>query len=170
MNRGVTPGAENENPEAPAIRDRLLLFAAEGFGSGRVPFAPGTFGSLPGLLLAAGLGAAGGGPGLFLLTWFALFVVGIPLCTRAGHLRGRTDPGSVVWDEITAFPLIFAFHATDVPHLIAGFVLFRIFDITKPWPIRHAERLPAGLGVMLDDQIAAIDAALLLGLLRFLLG
>ena len=84
-----------------------------------------------------------------------LAVFGGPLCTRAGDLLGAVDPGVVVYDEVVAMLAV----ALVLPHtafgLVLGFALFRVFDIAKPWPICHAERLPAGWGVMADDILAA---------------
>jgi phosphatidylglycerophosphatase A len=143
-------------------RERWLLFVAEGFGTGRTRIAPGTFGSLPGVLLMAGLQWLHAGPLTCLAVWLLCFLAGIPLCRRAAELRGRHDPGSVVWDEITAFAILAAVAKPGWQGLFAGFVLFRIFDIAKPWPVNRLERLPGGLGVMADDQAAALWAALLL--------
>ena len=105
----------------------------------------------------------------------AMFVVGVPLCDRAAKLRNTKDPGSVVWDEIAAFPLVYAFVPLSVfvplngPRqwtvLIAGFVLFRIFDIWKPPPVRQCDRLTGGFGIMIDDTVAACYAAAFLHLL-----
>lgn len=139
--------------------DRFLLLVAEGFGTGRAAVAPGTFGSLPGTALIWALGEWNTAWWQFLAVWAAMFAVGIPLCTRAAHLRGKKDPGSVVWDEITAFPLIAAIVQVSPKSLIVGYIAFRVFDIAKPWPVRRFESLPDGLGVMADDQVAAIYAA-----------
>jgi phosphatidylglycerophosphatase A len=85
----------------------------------------------------------------------ALAVLGVPICTRAAELMGCQDPGAVVFDEVVAMLAV----ALWLPHslwgLALGFVLFRMFDIAKPWPICHAERLPRGWGVMADDLVAA---------------
>jgi phosphatidylglycerophosphatase A len=140
--------------------DRLLLFTAEGFGSGMIPVAPGTFGSIPGVALCWAMGQLHAVTWQFGVVWIAMFAVGIPLCTRAARLRNRKDPGSVVWDEMTAFPLMFLLVPVTGKSLVLGFVLFRIFDIAKPWPIRRFEKLPDGLGIMADDQIAAAYATI----------
>jgi phosphatidylglycerophosphatase A len=145
-------------------RERLLLFVAEGFGLGRTRFAPGTFGSLPGVLLMYVLQWLAAGPLPCLALWLLCFLTGIPLCHRAAQLRGKPDPGSVVWDEITVFPLLAAIAEPGWPGLLIGFVCFRIFDIAKPWPVNRLERLHGGLGIMADDQAAGIWAGLLLGL------
>jgi len=142
--------------------DRLLLFAAEGFGTGLAAKAPGTFGSLPGVAICWGLWQLEAVWWHFLLVWLIMFLLGIPLCTRAAELRQRKDPGSVVWDEMTAFPLIFVFVPPDWSALILSFLYFRVFDILKPSPVRTFERLPKGLGIMADDQIAALYATAVL--------
>ena len=150
-------------PEHPSldetnVLDRGILFLAEGFGLGRIPVMPGTFGSLWGLPLGWLLGQgipAWGRLGIGLI----MFLVGIPLCERAAQLRRCKDPGSVVWDEIAAFPLVYAFVPINWQSLIVGFLLFRLFDISKPPPVRRLERLRAGLGIMIDDTVAALYAA-----------
>lgn len=150
--------AEQAAPQPQNFTDRLVLFVAEGAGLGRIPFLPGTFGSLWGIPLGCLLGQD-------VSTWerlvvgLAMFIVGVPLCDRAARLRGKKDPGSVVWDEITAFPLMYAFVPITWNTLILGFVLFRFFDITKPPPVRKVEQLlPGGMGIMTDDIVAALWA------------
>lgn len=149
-----------------SIGDHLTLLLAEGCGLGRLPVAPGTFGSLVGLPVGWLLWQWQV-PVLFRLTlWLVMFLIGIPLCQRAALLRGKKDPGSVVWDEITAFPLIFSMIHDSSMMLVGGFLLFRVFDVTKPWPTKRFERLSGGLGIMADDQIAALYAGAVLVLLQ----
>ncbi|MEI7701780.1 MAG: phosphatidylglycerophosphatase A [Planctomycetia bacterium] len=150
---------------AQSLRDRFVLFLAEGFGLGRIPVAPGTFGSLAGLGLGWWLWSWQATAMTRIVLWLAMFLVGIPLCQREAVLRGKKDPGSVVWDEMTAFPLILCLVQDSWPSLLAAFVLFRLFDIAKPWPVKPFERLPGGLGIMADDQIAGLYA---MGCLLFL--
>jgi phosphatidylglycerophosphatase A len=147
-------------PAPPKLIDTLVLWLAEGCWLGRIPKAPGTFGSLWGLPIGWLFWHFQTPPAFRGLIWLALFLPGIWLCSHAARLRQRKDPGSVVWDEITAFPLVWI--ATDFswPVLITGFLLFRLFDIAKPWPVRQFEKLPGGLGIMADDQIAAVYAAI----------
>jgi phosphatidylglycerophosphatase A len=89
-----------------------------------------------------------------------LYAVGIPLCTSAARSLGKKDPGEVVWDEIVTVPIVFLFVDPRLIHrpeiLLIGFLLHRVFDISKLPPIRRFERLPDGLGIMTDDVIAAI--------------
>jgi phosphatidylglycerophosphatase A len=131
---------------------------------------PGTFGSLLGLLLAWGLGGSGWPIGLQIALEGVILLAGIPICGRAARLFGRPDPGSVVYDEIAALPLVFlsvplVFSTSlALPTAILGFLWFRVFDILKPWPVHRLERLPGGLGIMIDDVAAAIYATIALWL------
>lgn len=144
------------------LSDRLVLFTAEGFGLGCIPFAPGTFGSLWGIGIGWLLSQSAVAWPIWLLVWLAMFVVGIPICDRAARLREKSDPGSIVWDEMTAFPLVYAFVPVTWITLAAGFAFFRLFDIWKPWPVSWFDRLHGGLGIMADDQAAAVYAAICL--------
>jgi phosphatidylglycerophosphatase A len=145
--------------------DWTALVLATGFGVGLIPVMPGTFGSLLGLLLAWILGLSGWPIGLRLAAEAVIFLAGIPICGRAARLFGRTDPGSVVYDEIAAMPIVFLSvpwvftTSLAVPAAVLGFVWFRVFDIAKPWPIRRLEQAHGGLGIMIDDVAAAIYAA-----------
>jgi phosphatidylglycerophosphatase A len=133
-------------------------------GIGLIPVMPGTFGTLLGLPLAWGLHKFGWPLPFELAAVTAIFLAGIPLCDRAARLFGKKDPGCVVFDEIAAVPLVFLLERMTFSTAILGFIWFRIFDITKPWPVRRLERLPGGLGIMIDDVVAAIYAALALWL------
>lgn len=145
--------------------DRTALAIATLGPLGRVPFAPGTAGSAGAAVAAAwvflplGLGAR-----LALLA--AVLWLGAWAATRAERVLGKIDPGCVVVDELLGqwvayLPLAGADPAT----ILAGFALFRLLDIAKPWPIRRAEHwLPAGWGVMLDDLLAGLGAAAVLWL------
>ena len=162
-------------------KDRRLLWVAQGFGSGRMRPAPGTWGSGVGLAWAALLL-------LFCPRWlfWILSIAGVPIaiwiCGRAEHILGETDPSSVVLDEIVAMPLCFvpfllkaelflvgvAHPETAHPWMIllaVGFVLFRFFDILKPPPIRQLQRLPGGWGIVVDDVAAAGVAGVILAFL-----
>jgi len=142
-------------------RDPALLVATCG-GVGRMPIAPGTAG--------AAVGVAGTAVEAVLVACICL--VGVPICGRAAALLGRgKDPGAVVYDEMAALPLVLLPvppAARSLVCLAAAFVLFRIFDIAKPWPCRRLERLPAGWGIMADDWAAAAWAAACLGVARSL--
>lgn len=156
----------------------IFLFIAQGFGSGRAPFSPGTFGSLVGLLWVALLIWTGN-----LVIYLVLAIQGIALsvwlCDEAERILGSTDPGSVVLDEIVALPFCFlpwvfaeGLSRDAMPPLeyfcsgrgllftALTFGLFRLFDIWKPWPIRQLQHLPGGWGVTVDDLLAAVYVAL----------
>ena len=165
---------KSENAVSPVI-----LFIAQGFGIGRIPFAPGTFGSLLGLLWFVLLLATNN---FWCFLGGALIGVGLSvwLCGMAEKILKQKDPSSVVLDEIIAIPFCFLpwvvsewlrqhilpapeFFFTDRTWLgtAAIFVLFRVFDIAKPWPVRQSQRLPGGWGVTVDDLLAAFYVALL---------
>lgn len=136
---------------------RLALWSAQGFGVGRMPWAPGTFGTLLAIPLYLALSPLG-------LAWYALvvallFLVGVWLCGVADQVLGTSDHGSIVWDEIVGYLVTMLAAPGGWSWIVGGFVLFRLFDIWKPWPIRLIERrVGGGLGVMLDDLIAAAFA------------
>ena len=168
-------------PESTSQR-RLTpaVWLATGLGVGLVSPAPGTVGALWGLPWAWWL-LSGAAPAWAWLTVPVGILLGVPLCTRAAKdLGGQKDPGAIVWDEITTVPLVFlslpvlnqlygqtligfVVEADFLPWwILLGFGLHRLFDITKPPPCRQLESLPDGLGVMLDDVVAALYAALAL--------
>nr|WP_323807466.1 phosphatidylglycerophosphatase A [Acinetobacter larvae] len=127
------------------------------------PKAPGTFGSLFALLFVPIFMALGYYPALLLI--LIMTVLGIYICGKSAELMGVHDDGRIVWDEfagqsITFLPLIYI-NQMSWAWLLIGFSLFRLFDIWKPWPIGVVDRQVAGgLGIMLDDVIAGIWAAL----------
>jgi len=152
-------------PLARELRDPVLLLAL-GFGSGLAPRAPGTFGTIVGVgFYAVGTLLAPTVQGLALLGVIAL---GVPLCGIAARRLGQHDHPAIVWDEIAGFLVTMVGLPAQPAWILAGFALFRLLDITKPWPIRVVERrLPAGWGVMADDLLAGVFAcALLHGLHR----
>lgn len=167
----VKEQARKAGPEAglrrKVLRDPVLLVAF-GFGTGLAPKAPGTVGSLPGVLLAW---ATLPMPMIWKVALgIALFVAGIRLCGTAGRRTGVHDHPGIVWDEIVAMYMVLLALPASVGFWIAGFLLFRLFDIWKPWPIRDLDhRLRGGLGTMLDDMFAALYAASLLGFGRWLM-
>lgn len=153
-----------ELPQPPAPSPwSLSVLLATGLGVGLFAPAPGTFGAAIGSLLAWGISYLPGRPWQFAVI-AALLAVGIPICTAAGRaLGGKKDNQAIIYDEITTVPLVFLFvPLTSWKFALAGFALHRLFDITKPPPARQVEQLPDGLGVMADDVIAALYAALAL--------
>lgn len=156
-------------PAAPRTpRDRLLLVLATGFGSGYAPVAPGTAGSAVGLLLAWPLLAL---PlGAYLGVTAAICLVGVAASDLAERHFGGKDPGAIVIDEIAGMFVTLAGVAPGALNLVAGFLLFRLFDIFKPFPCRWAERrFSGGLGVMADDLLAGAYACACLHLIAPLL-
>lgn len=136
-------------------------FLALGFGSGLAPMAPGTAGTLVAVPLAWAL------KGLPLPVYgmlLAVFLVlGAWICGRVGSRIGVADHGALVWDEFVGYWLAVALVPRHWAWLLAGFVLFRILDILKPWPIRALERrVSGGWGVMLDDVLAGLITAVVL--------
>ncbi len=141
------------------------VWAATGLGVGFVPWAPGTFGTLWGVPLACLISRVPSTAAQAACV-VAVSLIGIPICRRGAQAIGRKDPGSVVWDEIAAMPITFwGIPASQMSNgwvLLAGFILFRFFDISKIPPARQLERWPGGLGVMADDWVAAVYACLCL--------
>lgn len=149
----------------PSLAHPSVLLATW-FGAGYLPVAPGTWGSLVAVPCAAGLLWAGDWPFL---------AVGIAVTTLLGIWAGDSfeqlshikDPGPVVIDEVagqwlTILPLAVMGAALDPVVLIVAFLLFRLFDVTKPWPIRQLEHFPRGVGIMLDDLLAGVYAMIVL--------
>jgi len=142
------------------VLDVVARLVATGFGSGYSPVAPGTAGSLVGLLLFLPL--AGLAWPVQLAAIAAVTLVGTLAAWRVARSVGLKDPGLVVVDEVAGQWLTFlALPVTPVTAL-AGFVLFRVMDIVKPWPARDLERLPGGIGIMADDIAAGLYAHLML--------
>jgi len=136
-------------------------FVAFGFGAGLAPFAPGTVGSLLGVALAWSVIDLGLEFQLGLAV--VLFLSGIWICGESARRIGVHDHGGIVWDEICGCYVTLLVAPPEITGWALGFLLFRGFDIVKPWPIRDLDhRLHGGLGIMLDDLVAALYAALLL--------
>ena len=154
-----------EVPNQPTLRfvfSHPAHFFALGFGVGVVPFAPGTLGTLLGFPLFYGLSAVMTDP-LLLASIVFSFVAGIWFCDVTGRHLGVHDHGGMVWDEIAAFMLVLFFIPPQPLWQAFAFLLFRLFDILKPSPIRHLDKgIRNGFGVMLDDLVAAFYALLCL--------
>lgn len=156
--------------------DRVVVWIAVGFGSGWLRPGPGTWGSLVGIawtLLLLGTGD----PLLYGMSTLIALLIAVPISTTAERILGQHDPAEVVIDEIVAMPIAFSGYAvlwiaagaglpplaawkSWWPAMAASFLLFRLFDIWKPWPIRRIQLLPRGWGIVLDDAAAAILAGL----------
>lgn len=146
-----------------------IHFLAVGFGSGLIKKAPGTWGSLVGLIV-----------GYFLLSYFGsiffafltalCFLLGIYLCQKTADDMGVHDHGAIVWDEIVGiFIVLLSLPNLSAFWLCTAFIAFRFFDILKPYPIRYFDhKLENGFGIMFDDLLAAIYTIFVLFLLQFL--
>lgn len=141
-------------------------------GIGYFPVIPGTAGSAVGLLISAALGRAPVAPAWRIVVLAALaivlFALGVWAAGRAEKFFGRTDPGAVVVDEVVGQMITFlARPQATWKWLLAGFILFRVLDVVKPFPAGRAERLPGGWGIMLDDVVAGAYSLVLLTLAGF---
>ena len=166
--------ADNEKPALSAL-DRAAYLIATGAGVGFAPVAPGTFGAIEALaiFIATSAWMAGNTRAHLLLLIslnLVLFAVGVWSATRACRISELEDPSQVVIDEVSGqlIALTPVALAPSVLGVIIAFVLFRLFDIFKPYPIRKLERLRAGWGVMSDDGLAGLYAAALVGLALWL--
>jgi phosphatidylglycerophosphatase A len=134
-----------------------LYFIAAGFGSGLMPFAPGTWGTLVALPIYWVLRVCTWP--IYLAVVLGLFVFGVALTEWVSRDMGEHDYGGIVWDEIVGYLLTMALVPVSITWMIVGFVLFRLFDIWKPFPIRTIDKtIKGGLGIMLDDVLAAVFA------------
>lgn len=182
INRNFEPPSPEQS--APSKRtisysDEFTLWIAQGFDVGRIPVAPGTFGTLVGLVWFAFLLVPGSLP-LYLIGTLLGLIASVWFCGEAERILQQADPGSVVLDEIAAIPVCFLpwvwsefgrLHAMPpVETFFTGrallmtalvFGLFRAFDILKPWPVRQSQSLPGGLGITVDDFLAALYVAAL---------
>lgn len=155
--KDITILAKN-NIKIPA---KLLLhpwhFFSLGFGSGLSPVAPGTMGTLaaiPIYLLCSNLALE-----LYLALTMAGFVIGVYWCGFTSKSLGVHDHGGIVWDEIVGFFITMILVPPTITNIVLGFILFRIFDIWKPWPIKVLdEKVHGGFGIMIDDVIAGLFA------------
>ena len=149
------------------MRDPVHILAF-GFGTGLSPVAPGTVGSLVGVLFAwltIDLGIF-----VQLVVAAAIILSGIWICGESARRIGVHDHGGIVWDEIAGMYVTLLLAPPTITAWIVAFGLFRLFDIIKPWPIRDLDhRLKGGLGIMLDDLAAALYDLILLALYRWLM-
>ena len=144
-------------------------FLAFGFGTGLAPFAPGTFGSIPGVILFwltldlglyVQLGIAG-----------VMAIIGIWICGESARRIGVHDHGGIVWDEFVGYWITMFMLPFSWGWILAGFALFRLLDIWKPWPIGWFDKhVDGGLGIMLDDVIAGVLACMVLHTVRVAAG
>lgn len=165
---GDTKTIKDEALVKKATMKNPVHFLAFGFGSGLAPKAPGTFGTLaaiPVWWLAAQLPLTG-----YFLVLISVIAIGPYLCGRTAKDLGVHDHGGIVWDEIAGFLLTMILVPVTWYGCLAGFIFFRIFDIAKPWPIGWLDcRVKGGVGIMVDDLLAGIYAAVCVQALLFAL-
>jgi phosphatidylglycerophosphatase A len=147
---------------------RLAVFIATVGYSGYFPIAPGTVGSAAGLLFYVFVWWTQS-PAVEVGLILVLFAAGIWAGTTAERYFGGIDPGPIVVDEVVGMLITLAFIPVGWTGALAGFVLFRVFDVIKPYPAAQFERLHGGLGVMADDAMAAVYANISLRFLMWLL-
>jgi phosphatidylglycerophosphatase A len=144
------------------------------FGVGRLPFAPGTAASIVALPIAWLIVALSGSPFLLLFAGLLVNAIGAWACELYSRDKGEKDPSECVIDEVAGQWIACAFIPTNssIGFMLLGyslaFVLFRVFDILKPWPISAAERLPGGIGIMADDFVAGLAAGAVIAVLAHL--
>jgi phosphatidylglycerophosphatase A len=157
-------------PPARFLVSHPAHFLALGFGAGLAPVAPGTFGTLVAIPLAIVLRANATETG-FIAAIVAAAVMGVWAATVTGRDLGVPDHGAIVWDEVVAFLLVLYFVGDNALHVAFAFLVFRVFDIVKPPPIRNIDAaMKNGVGVMLDDLVAAGYTLLVLALWRRIFG
>ncbi|MFA5323099.1 MAG: phosphatidylglycerophosphatase A [Smithella sp.] len=149
------------------MNEKLITLLATGFGSGLAPFAPGTAGTLVGVFICLLC---------FPMPWIlrllfvlALLALSIYIADKTEKIYKKKDDQRIVIDEIIGFQITMLPVAINIPILCAGFVLFRIFDILKPFPIRNMQGFPGGWGIVADDVAAGIYAGTVLWLLTYFL-
>jgi phosphatidylglycerophosphatase A len=160
---------KDDHHTAPAAKFNLrnpVHFIALGFGSGLLKPAPGTWGTLAGVPIYIWLSS------FSLVTYIVVtvfaFLIGVWLCDVTCRDAGIHDHGAIVWDEIVGLLITMAFVPFAWSSLLLGFLLFRFFDILKPWPIRVLDRrVGGGFGVMIDDVLAGVFAGVILFLVSY---
>ncbi len=154
-------------PDTPTLTDRLALLWGTGFGTGYSPVVSGTVGTLVGIPLYLALHwfcfgrfAPAVGLALYLAVTAVLFFAGVAAANRLEARFKTKDPSQVTADEVVGYLVAACAIEPTVASVTATFVLFRIFDIIKPFPARRSERLPGGWGIMVDDLWAGLYANL----------
>ncbi len=146
---------------------RLGLFISTCGYLGYVPVAPGTFGSAAGLLVYAAVRWSGSSA-LELAVIVLLFAAGVWSSNLAEKHFGGVDPAPVILDEVVGMLITIALIPVNIPGAVVGFLLFRLFDVVKPWPANRLEALHGGLGIMADDAMAAVYGNVVMRLLVML--
>ena len=165
MQPGRPPSPPIVHPSLRWVYSNIWRVIAFGLGSGLLRPAPGTWGTLLAWLLWVAF-LAGRSDTVVLSVLIIGFLIGCVACERAGRALGHPDHGGMVWDEIVAFWLVLWLTPDVLGAQAAAFLVFRLFDILKPQPIRYFDRhLKGGLGVMWDDIVAAAYSLLIMAVL-----
>jgi phosphatidylglycerophosphatase A len=160
----------NKNPKIKGLNKIVLTtpvhFLAFGFGSGLSPFAPGTLGTLMAVPLYLAMSKL---PlTAYLLITLVVCIVGVWICGRSSEKLGVHDHSGIVWDEFAGYFITMILAPPSWLWIVIGFVLFRLFDIWKPWPISFLDKkVDGGLGIMIDDVVAGIFAMICLQALSY---
>ena len=157
-----------QNLSAREVFTNPVHLLAYGFGAGLSPKAPGTLGTVVAIPIYVLL--IWSGPAAYFGFLAVALVAGVFICGYTARRIGVDDPKSVVWDEVVGYLITMIGVPFGAVWVLAGFLLFRLFDIWKPWPIRWLDRnVKGGFGIMVDDVAAAIPACLILNLAVYLL-
>lgn len=150
------------------IIHKSIHWIAVGFGLGNLPWAPGTWGTLGGIVLYFILRPCS--LAVYITAVTVAFFLGCWICKKVAQAMKVHDHGSVVWDEIVGYCIAMIAVPQGVLWIIAGFILFRFFDIFKPWPICKVDtEMKNGLGMMLDDALAGLAVCLILHMVAYVI-
>jgi phosphatidylglycerophosphatase A len=148
------------------LHRELIVFLATGAYTGFFPFMPGTAGSVVGVLLFIIIASLS--TSVYLLTILAFIALSVWVSERAEKIFEKADASQIVIDEVAGYFVTMVFLPYDWRYIVSGFVLFRIFDIAKPYPVnRINDNVHGGVGVVLDDIVAGVYANLLLQIILF---
>ena len=150
------------------IAKAVILFIAQGAYSGKSPFAPGTAGTVVGVLLYLVL--KGLSPSWYLIACFLATGIGVWAAEEAEKLLGKKDAQSIVIDEIAGYLISMVLAPSGWMYIVAAFILFRVFDVIKPWPLKRLQDLRGVVGVVLDDVGAGIYTNAFLQVASYLIG
>lgn len=155
---------KHTKPDVKFDLKQPIQFLALGFGSGLAPKAPGTFGTLAAIPLFLLLSMLT--PVFYLTAVIIVCITGIYICGKAADDVGVHDHPAIVWDEFAGYFITMIMVPVSWQSVIVGFILFRLFDILKPWPISFIDKkMSGGLGIMLDDVLAGVFSLVIMQLL-----
>ncbi len=146
------------------FKNKVIIFIATGAGLGKIPFAPGTFGTLAGILFVLLLKIIN--PGYVTFCVVAIIIFSIWIADNAERVLKQKDPGCIVIDEMAGYVVTMVGIPLSISTMATGFILFRLFDILKPWPVKYFEKkFNGGAGIVLDDLIAGLLGSAVLRIL-----